>query len=212
VTGAIYENTTTISEYSICAEFPDIDLSLAGITKVESSCGNAVVTVEVFDCVENHVDLLKSVFDFDAIKGLLDRPDFSMVYDCMHGVQGPYARAVFVDELGQPESCLMNAVPKDDFNGGHADPNLTYAKDLVVKMGLDKTGQPIETAEPPPAFGAAADGDADRNMICGSKFFVTPSDSLAVIADKANCIPFFRDYGGLKVRMPGLLVSCNRAI
>jgi phosphoglucomutase len=190
VTGAIYENTTTISEYSICAEFPDIDLSLAGITKVESSCGNAVVTVEVFDCVENHVDLLKSVFDFDAIKGLLDRPDFSMVYDCMHGVQGPYARAVFVDELGQPESCLMNAVPKDDFNGGHADPNLTYAKDLVVKMGLDKTGQPIETAEPPPAFGAAADGDADRNMIMGANFFCSPSDSLAIIVANAKCIPY----------------------
>ena len=116
----------------------------------------------------------------------------------MHGVQGPYAQAVFVDELGAPSSSLMNATPKDDFNGGHADPNLTYAKELVARMGLDKTGEPIATAAEPPAFGAAADGDADRNMILGRKFFVTPSDSLAIIAAHANVIPFFRDAGGLK--------------
>eukprot|EP00613_Pedinella_sp_CCMP2098_P014814 CAMPEP_0171761938 /NCGR_PEP_ID=MMETSP0991-20121206/48366_1 /TAXON_ID=483369 /ORGANISM="non described non described, Strain CCMP2098" /LENGTH=1066 /DNA_ID=CAMNT_0012365321 /DNA_START=37 /DNA_END=3233 /DNA_ORIENTATION=+ len=199
VTGAIYDATTTIGEFHICPDFPDIDLDTCGTTKVESTCGSAVVTVEVIDAVESHVELLKSVFDFDTIKTqLLSRGDFSMVYDCMHGVQGPYARAVFVDELGLGESCLLNAVPKDDFNGHHADPNLTYAVDLVKAMGLDKTGLPVETEAEPPSFGAAADGDADRNMICGSKFFVTPSDSLAILAEKANCVPFFRDYGGLK--------------
>ena len=198
VTDAIYAATTTIGEYRIAADFPDIDLDLCGITKVESTCGSAVVTVEVIDAVENHVDLLKCVFDFAAIKGLLDRDDFSMVYDCMHGVQGPYARAVFVDELGQDERCLVNAVPAPDFNGHHADPNLTYAVDLVRAMGLDREGNAVATASPPPAFGAAADGDADRNMICGANFFVTPSDSLAVLADHANAVPFFRDYGGLK--------------
>jgi phosphoglucomutase len=198
VTGAIYTATTAISEFLICPDFPDIDLDVCGTTKVESTCGSAVVTVEVIDAVEAHVDLLKSVFDFAAIKQLLDRQDFSMVYDCMHGVQGPYARAVMCDELGQSEKCLLNAVPKEDFNGGHADPNLTYAYDLVAAMGLDKAGLPVETSSEPPSFGAAADGDADRNMVCGSKFFVTPSDSLAILADHANCVPFFRDYGGLK--------------
>mmetsp|Transcript_429 Transcript_429/g.939 ORF Transcript_429/g.939 Transcript_429/m.939 type:complete len:726 (-) Transcript_429:206-2383(-) len=198
VTDAIYANTTTIGEYGICPDFPDIDLNLCGITKVESTCGSSVVTVEVIDAVEDHVELLKNVFDFSAIKALLDRPDFSMVYDSMHGVNGPYAKAVFVEELGQDAQCLINSVPKQDFNGGHADPNLTYAKDLVKIMGLTKTGLPAQTPTPPPSFGAAADGDADRNMICGSQFFVTPSDSLAILADHANVVPFFRDYGGLK--------------
>lgn len=197
-TNSIYANTTTLTEYAICPDFPTIDLNLCGITKVESTCGSAVVTVEVIDAVEDHLDLLKCVFDFAAIKTLLDRPDFSMVYDCMHGVQGPYAHACFVEELGQPASCLLNATPKTDFNGGHADPNLTYAHDLVAAMGLDREGNSVPTASPPPAFGAAADGDADRNMICGANFFVTPSDSVAILADHANVVPFFRDYGGLK--------------
>jgi phosphoglucomutase len=197
-TDLIYKNTTTLTEYLICPDFPTVDLNVCGITKVESSCGSALVTVEVIDAVEQHVDLLKSVFDFGAIKKLLDRPDFSMVYDCMHGVQGPYARAVFVDELEQPQSCLLNAVPKDDFGGHHADPNLTYAVDLVDMMGLDKDGSAVGTSHTPPSFGAAADGDADRNMICGTQFFVTPSDSLAILAHHANIVPFFRDYGGLK--------------
>mmetsp|Transcript_19670 Transcript_19670/g.25647 ORF Transcript_19670/g.25647 Transcript_19670/m.25647 type:complete len:750 (+) Transcript_19670:279-2528(+) len=197
-TNVIYKNTTTLTELNICPDFPNIDLTLCGITKVESSCGSAIVTVEVMDAVEQHVDLLKNVFDFGAIKQLLDRPDFSMVYDCMHGVQGPYARAVFIDELEQAEDVLLNAVPKNDFGGHHADPNLTYAVDLVDKMGLDKEGNPVGTAHVPPSFGAAADGDADRNMICGKNFFVTPSDSLAILAHHANTVPFFRDYGGLK--------------
>ena len=93
----------------------------------------------MIDPSEDYVALLRQVFDFDAIKALLARPEFSFVYDSMHGVQGPYAQAVFVDELGAPSSSLMNATPKDDFNGGHADPNLTYAKELVARMGLDKT-------------------------------------------------------------------------
>jgi len=147
---------------------------------------------------ESHVALLKSIFDFGAIKSLLDREDFSMIYDSMHGVNGPFSKAIFVDELGQPESVLMNHVPKDDFNGGHADPNLTYAKELVAIMGLDRKGNKIDVSGPVPSFGAAADGDGDRNMILGSQFFVTPSDSLAVLVANANCIPFFSTQGGLK--------------
>jgi len=199
LTDSIYAKTTGIKTYKICKDFPSIDLSKPGVTTVVAEDGSSEVSVEVISTTESHVNLLKTVFDFDAIKSLLDRPDFSMIYDSMHGVNGPYAKAVFVDDFGQPESVLMNAVPKEDFNGGHADPNLTYAKELVAIMGLNRKGEIIDTGDRPvPSFGAAADGDADRNMILGSKFFVSPSDSLAVIAAKANSIPFFKAQGGLK--------------
>lgn len=199
MTDLIYEGTKTIRSYQISQEFPDIDLSISGSTTIKSDDGFTQVTVEVIDTTADHVNLLKSIFDFDAIKALLDRDDFTMVYDSMHGVNGPYSKAIFVNELGQDPSTLINATPKDDFDGHHADPNLTYAKDLVKIMGLDRTGAkiPVE-GKLPPSFGAAADGDGDRNMILGSQFFVTPSDSLAVIAAYADTIPFFKSQGGLK--------------
>merc|ERR1719272_541039 len=120
----------------------------------------------------------------------------------MNGVQGPYAKRILVEELGGKAESLMNAVPKEDFGGkespshGHADPNLTHAVELVARMGLNKMGEKISTPTPPPTFGAAADGDADRNMIMGSQFFVSPSDSLAIIVANADCIPQFKK--GLK--------------
>eukprot|EP00428_Durinskia_dybowskii_P000774 CAMPEP_0170295168 /NCGR_PEP_ID=MMETSP0116_2-20130129/47707_1 /TAXON_ID=400756 /ORGANISM="Durinskia baltica, Strain CSIRO CS-38" /LENGTH=613 /DNA_ID=CAMNT_0010546717 /DNA_START=62 /DNA_END=1903 /DNA_ORIENTATION=- len=197
LTEKMFDNTKSIKEYKICKGFPDIDISSPGINLVGGK-----VTVEVFDCTDDHVALLKKVFDFEAIKTLIARKDFSMVYDSMNGVQGPYARRVLVDELGAPESCLMNAVPKEDFGGkdspshGHADPNLTYAVELVAKMGTNKTGEKVGDGAGVPDFGAAADGDADRNMILGKQWFVSPSDSLAIIAANAACIPFFE--GGLK--------------
>jgi len=195
---ATYANTTSIQSYKICSDFPEIDITKAGSTTVASDDGSSAVVVEVIPATKSHVDLLKTIFDFDAIKALLDRDDFSMVYDSMHGVNGPFAKSVFVDELDQPESVLTNQIPKDDFNGAHADPNLTYAKELVATMGLDKKGNKIDVSGPIPSFGAAADGDGDRNMILGSQFFVTPSDSLAVIVANANSIPFFSTQGGLK--------------
>mmetsp|Transcript_24739 Transcript_24739/g.58081 ORF Transcript_24739/g.58081 Transcript_24739/m.58081 type:complete len:1057 (+) Transcript_24739:104-3274(+) len=199
VTDAIYEKTTSIKQYKICAGIPTIDLAKPGVTKIVADDGSSEVNVEVISTTESHVNLLKTIFDFGAIKSLLDRPDFTMVYDSMHGVNGPYAKEVFVNDLGQPEDVCMNAVPKDDFNGGHADPNLTYAKELVAIMGLNRKGEVIDTGDKAvPSFGAAADGDADRNMILGSKFFVSPSDSLAVIAANADAIPFFKSQGGLK--------------
>lgn len=178
---------------------PNIDLSVPGLKAFESESGNDEISVEVISTTESHVSLLKSIFDFSAIKALLDRPDFTMVYDSMHGVNGPYAKEIFIKELGQPIDVCMNATPKDDFYGGHADPNLTYAKELVEIMGLNHNGEKIDTGNRKiPSFGAAADGDGDRNMILGTKFFVSPSDSLAVIAANANVIPFFRTQGGLK--------------
>jgi len=198
MTMSIFENTKSIKTIKICEQLPDIDISCIGETHIQALNGFQEVVVEVIDSCEQHVALLKSVFDFELIRSFLNRPDFSMVYDSMHGVQGPYARKVFCEELGLQESCLRNAVPKDDFGGGHADPNLTYAKSLVKEMGVDNQGLPVETLTTPPCFGAAADGDADRNMILGRRFFVTPSDSLAIIAAHANAIPFFRDQGGIK--------------
>ncbi|KAL3788982.1 hypothetical protein HJC23_012687 [Cyclotella cryptica] len=195
---ATYANTTCIKTYKICEDFPSIDITQVGATTVAAADGSTSVVVEVIPSTQSHVTLLKTIFDFPAIKALLDRPDFSMVYDSMHGVNGPFSKAVFVDELGQPESVLRNHIPKDDFAGGHADPNLTYAKELVKTMGLDRTGNKIDVDGPIPSFGAAADGDGDRNMILGTQFFVTPSDSLAVIVANANCIPFFSSQGGLK--------------
>ena len=199
LTDAIYEVTTTIGTVKICKEFPDIDITRLGSTQVKSTDGSRSVIVDVISSTESHVDLLKTIFDFNAIGALIRRPDFTFRYDCMHGVQGPYAHKVFVDELGAPANSLMNAVPKDDFDGHHADPNLTYAKDLCNALGIDKNGVPVTgQAQEVPCFGAAADGDADRNMILGRRFFVTPSDSLAIIAAHADIIPFFAQQGGLK--------------
>jgi len=208
LTNLIYANTQTISTVNMCEAFPDIDISQLGETRVEAKDGSAVVAVEVVDGVKPHIDLLKTVFDFDVIKTLLARPDFSMVFDAMHGVTGPYAKALFVAELGLPETSCMNADPLPDFGGHHADPNLTYAVDLTKKMAVDRTGRPVPDAADVPTFGAASDGDGDRNMILGTKFFVTPSDSLAVLAAHADAIPFFKTQGGIKAVARSMPTSC----
>lgn len=153
--------------------------------------------MQVIDPVEDYLKLLKSVYDFPAIAALVARPDFSLVFDGMHGVAGPYAAAILQAELGAPASALLNCDPKDDFGGGHPDPNLTYAHDLVERMGLGHKEGGSDDGAPVPDFGAACDGDADRNMILGGRFFVTPSDSVAIIAAHArDAIPYFK--GGLK--------------
>lgn len=180
ITSRIYERSKTIKEYKI-TELSDIDTSRPGVCKFDG------FTVNVIDSVSVHVSLLKEIFDFEALRTFLSRDDVSLLFDAMHGVAGPSARKVFVDELGLPESCLLNGIPQPDFAGGHPDPNLTYAKELVDRMGLG-TFVPDHV----PEFGAAADGDADRNMILGKAFFVTPSDSVAIIAANAQkSIPYF---------------------
>eukprot|EP00920_Eleutheroschizon_duboscqi_P018660 GHVT01044325.1.p1 GENE.GHVT01044325.1~~GHVT01044325.1.p1 ORF type:complete len:384 (-),score=82.57 GHVT01044325.1:1071-2222(-) len=145
---------------------------------------------------------MKEVFDFQALKALVARPDFSLVFDGLNGVAGPYAHRVFVENLGAPASCLVGCEPKEDFGGCHPDPNLTYAKQLVATM---KPTRPEDCDSSTPVFGAAGDGDADRNMILGRGFFVTPSDSVAIIAAYASqCIPYFQKEGvkGLARSMP----------
>ncbi|KAI5353327.1 hypothetical protein L3X38_006220 [Prunus dulcis] len=190
ITDKIYENTTKIKEY-LTVELPDVDIGKVGVTTF--SVDGGTFDVDVFDSASDYVKLMKSIFDFEFIRKLLSSPKFTFCYDALHGVAGAYAKRIFVEELGAKESSLLNCVPKEDFGGGHPDPNLTYAKELVARMGLGKS----TTQDEPPEFGAAADGDADRNMILGKRFFVTPSDSVAIIAANAvEAIPYFS--AGLK--------------
>ncbi|KAJ6431690.1 hypothetical protein OIU84_019049 [Salix udensis] len=190
ITDQIYENTKTIKEY-LTADLPDVDITAIGVTTFSGHDGQ--FDVEVFDSASDYVKLMKSIFDFESIQKLLTSPKFTFCYDALHGVAGAYAKRIFVEELGAQESSLLNCVPKVTFGGGHPDPNLTYAKELVSRMGLGKSNSEVE----PPEFGAAADGDADRNMILGKRFFVTPSDSVSIIAANAvEAIPYFS--AGLK--------------
>jgi len=196
ITDNVVAHTGKIKEYLICEKVPTIALDKPALYRVGDR------TVEVFDCVEDHLNLLRKCFSFKDIRGLLRNKDFSFCYDSMCGVQGPYARKILEKTLGGTKGSCTNADPKEDFGGpesawhGHADPNLTYAVELVKTMGLNKEGRKIETEKPVPFFGAAADGDADRNMIMGSQFFISPSDSLAIIVANADCIPQFKK--GLK--------------
>jgi phosphoglucomutase len=154
--------------------------------------------VSIIDSVADYCDLLTGIFDFPKIKKFLadNKSDFHVLFDGLHGVTGPYAREILISILGLPESSVQNCIPLPDFGGGHPDPNLTYAHSLVEAVEQNE----IE-------FGAASDGDGDRNMIYGKGAFVTPSDSVAIIADwAADAIPYFRDASpqikGLARSMP----------
>ncbi|CAI0404073.1 unnamed protein product [Linum tenue] len=187
ITDKIYGNTLSISDIKT-AEIPDTDLSRLGVTKYGS------FSVEVVDPVSDYLELMENVFDFELIKFLVSRPEFRFTFDAMHAVTGAYAKPIFVDKLGASADSIMNGVPLEDFGHGHPDPNLTYAKELVDIM----------YAENGPDFGAASDGDGDRNMVLGKGFFVTPSDSVAIIAANAQeTIPYFKSGPkGLARSMP----------
>ncbi len=177
VTDKIYAATTTISQYKTI-DATDIDLGTLGETKLGD------MTVRIVDPVANYADLMASLFDFDAIKALF-ASGFTMRFDAMHAITGPYATAILEDTLGAAKGSVVNAVPSPDFGGGHPDPNPIWAKTLVDEMmGSDA-----------PDFGAASDGDGDRNMIMGRGIYVTPSDSLALLAAHATAAPAYA--GGL---------------
>lgn len=199
VTSGIFKNTKTISEYKYATipgesvekdPFASVTFDKpAEITFTNADDGTNFV-VEIIDCLSDYTDLLQSMFDFPKLETLFQRPDFSFLFDAMSGVTGPYGKKIFVDLLrGNPEY-IMRGEPLEDFGGGHPDPNLTYAAELVAQC--DPKQNPNA-----PVMGAASDGDGDRNMILGRGFFVTPSDSVAIIAAKAaSTIPYFS--GGLK--------------
>ncbi|WP_038246920.1 alpha-D-glucose phosphate-specific phosphoglucomutase [Ghiorsea bivora] len=185
VTEAIYARTLNITAYQI-ADCADINLDKLGTFEMQG------MQVEVIDAVADYAELMQSIFDFDAIRELLAQ-DFSLTFDAMHAVTGPYAKMILEDMLGAPQGTVMNGEPKDDFNGGHPDPNLTYAHELVDILYADDA----------PDFGAASDGDGDRNMILGNHFFVTPSDSLAVMAANATLVPAYKNgIAGVARSMP----------
>ena len=175
VTEAIYQHSRSIQEYRIL-ETDDVDLD----TLECFSLGE--MHVEVIDPVSDYAELMAEQFDFEAIRGLL-AGDFRMAFDAMHAVTGPYARRILENTLGAAAGSVLNGIPLEDFGGGHPDPNLAHAAGLVAmtrgENGLD--------------FAAASDGDGDRNMILGRDIFVTPSDSLAILAANATVFPPWRD-------------------
>ena len=174
-TDAVYRRSQNIDFYRY-AEAADIDLGSLG----ESQIGNLVV--QVIDSVADYAELLESLFDFEKISNLLMRPEFRMRFDAMHAVTGPYARAILEDRLGAPAGTVVNGIPLPDFGGGHPDPNPVYAADLVAALADPRSGL---------SFGAASDGDGDRNMIVGRDFVVSPSDSLAVLAANYMHVPAY---------------------
>jgi len=185
VTEAIFACSREISEYKIL-KADDVPLNKVASAQLGG------MQVEIIDPVADYAVLMQSLFDFDAIRGLLTS-GFTMAFDAMHAVTGPYAMRIIEGMLGAPHGTVRNGVPKEDFGGGHPDPNLTYAHELVDILYADDA----------PDFGAASDGDGDRNMILGRHFFVTPSDSLAILAANADCTPGYQDsLAGIARSMP----------
>ncbi len=186
-TDAVYRRTQEIDSYRTLTS-ADIDLARVG----ETTVGEMVV--EVIDPVADYAELLESLFDFDRIAALLARPGFRMRFDAMHAVNGPYAHSILEGRLGAPVGTVVNGTPLPDFGGGHPDPNPVYAADLVAALADPDSGL---------SFGAASDGDGDRNMIVGRNFIVSPSDSLAVIAANYKLVPAYsKGLAGVARSMP----------
>jgi phosphoglucomutase len=186
MTEAIYAQSRVITEYRTL-DSSDAPLENPGRIRL----GDMVV--EVIDPVADYAGLMERLFDFAAIRTLLASGRFRLCFDAMHAVTGPYAREILEQRLGAPAGTVINGVPRPDFGGGHPDPNLTYAHQLVEIM----------YAPDAPDFGAACDGDGDRNMILGRNFFVTPSDSVALLAAHARQVPGYRDgLAGVARSMP----------
>ncbi|MGL5808229.1 MAG: alpha-D-glucose phosphate-specific phosphoglucomutase, partial [Xenococcaceae cyanobacterium] len=186
VTEAIYARSQTIDSYKIL-EAADINLDREGSFKL------GTMSVEVIDSVTSYSKLMESLFDFDRIRTLFASGNFRMCMDSMHAVTGPYAHAIFEKSLGASAGTVINGTPLEDFGKGHPDPNLVYAHELVDILFGDNA----------PDFGAASDGDGDRNMILGNNFFVTPSDSLAILTANAHLVPgYSKGIAGVARSMP----------
>ncbi len=186
VTEAIFRRTREIDRYRI-VQAGDIELDRVG------SSNFAGMRIQVIDPVTDYAELMGKLFDFEAIHQLFNSGIFSMRFDAMHAITGPYAHHILENLLGAEPGTVMNGTPLPDFGGGHPDPNLVHAHDLVAQT---KGSRGV-------AFAAASDGDGDRNMILGKDFFVTPSDSLAVLAANAHLVPGYRNgVAGVARSMP----------
>jgi len=185
-TDAFFSYSQSITHYKI-AELPFID------TK---TCGHyqpAGLTVQIIDSVDDYAQLMQSIFDFDLIKQKISAGDISLCFDAMHAVTGPYAKRILEEMLGAAEGTVIHGIPLEDFGGLHPDPNLSHAKVLAKLMFSTEA----------PDFAAASDGDGDRNMILGNNIFVTPSDSLAIMAANATLIPAYaQGISGVARSMP----------
>ncbi len=186
LTEAMFARTQTIDRY-LTLDAPDLDLDRDGT----ASLGD--MQVEVLDPVADYAALMEALFDFNAIHQLFSSGSFRMRFDAMHAVTGPYARDILERRLGAEPGTVINGIPLPDFGGGHPDPNLAHAQELVA---LTQGPGALD-------FGAASDGDGDRNMILGKGFFVTPSDSLAVLAANAHLVPgYAAGISGVARSMP----------
>jgi phosphoglucomutase len=175
VTEAVYRHTLRISQYRTI-EASDLPLDRVGTLRLGD------MQVEIIDPIADYAALMERIFDFDRIAALF-RGGFRLRFDAMHAVTGPYAKEIFEHRLGAPAGTAVNAEPLSDFGGRHPDPNPTYAADLVAALA----------APDGPDFGAASDGDGDRNMVVGRGQVISPSDSLAVLAANARLVPWFKD-------------------
>ena len=185
ITDAIFACTKTIAAYKTI-DANDVDLDALGETRIGDAC------VEIVDPVANYAALMRTLFDFDAIRALF-ASGFRLRFDAMHAVTGPYGHAILEGELGAPAGTVVNGTPLPDFGGHHPDPNLTYAKALYDEM----------MSPAAPDFGAASDGDGDRNLIIGRGVFITPSDSLAMLAANAKLAPgYAKGLAGIARSMP----------
>ncbi len=185
ITEAIYSFSRSITQYKI-VESDAIDLSTLGSQQM------GALEIEIFDPIVDYADLMEEIFDFAIIRAWLAR-GHTMRFDAMHAVTGPYATEIFEKRLGAKAGTMINGTPLSDFGGGHPDPNLVHARELVDEL----------FGESAPDFGAASDGDGDRNMILGSHIFVTPSDSLAIIAANSHLIPGYQaGISGIARSMP----------
>lgn len=186
ITEAIYRISLEINEYQTI-DTADINIDLVG----EQMLGN--MCVEIINPISDYADLMESIFDFDAMRDLLSSEKFTMRFDAMNAVTGPYAREILEQRLGAAAGTVLRGEPLTDFGGAHPDPNLKHASELVTLMNGKKASN----------FGAASDGDGDRNMILGYNFYVSPSDSLAILAANATLVPgYAQGLNGVARSMP----------
>ncbi len=186
ITDAIYRETLAIREFTIL-DAPDLELGKTG------SHVAGRTRIEIVDPVDDYAELMESLFDFNRIRDLLSSGMFNLCFDAMHAVTGPYASEILERRLGALPGTVINGTPLHDFGGGHPDPNLTYAAELVEIM----------YSQSAPDLGTASDGDGDRNMILGRRFFVTPSDSIAILAANAADVPGYHEtLAGVARSMP----------
>ena len=185
MTDAIFARTKVIDQYQT-VDAPDLDLDIIGEFHV------AGMVVDVIDPVEDYAALMQTLFDFPALKAMF-AGGFTMRFDAMSAVTGPYAKAILEDTLGAAPGTVVNAIPLPDFGGHHPDPNLVHAKDLYDLM----------MSKDAPDFGAASDGDGDRNLVIGKGIFITPSDSVAMLAANATYAPGYKNgLSGIARSMP----------